>query len=58
MEVLLLIGAYMIPTVIAGVRNHHQTVPIALLNVLLGWTFIGWVAALVWSASAVTGKQS
>jgi hypothetical protein len=25
---------------------------IAILNVLLGWTFLGWVGALVWAAVA------
>jgi hypothetical protein len=27
--------------------------PIALLNLFLGWTFIGWVVALVWAALPV-----
>ena len=51
---LLLIGlAYFLPTVVAGMRGHHQGGAIFLLNLLLGWTFLGWVIALVWSATAV-----
>lgn len=48
----LLANVYMIPTWIAFIRGHHQRVAILLVNVLLAWTFLGWVIALVWSASA------
>lgn len=52
MEILLFlfgIALYFIPTFVAsGKRN---TGAIFLLNLFLGWTFIGWVAALVWAAT-------
>ena len=44
---------YFFPTLNAIIRIHHNAMPIALLNLFLGWTFIGWVVALVWSASAL-----
>lgn len=40
---------YFIPSYIAYKKNHNNKVPILLLNVFLGWTFLGWVAALIWS---------
>jgi len=40
---------YFLPTIIATQRNHTSTGAIFLLNFLLGWTFLGWVAALIWS---------
>jgi Superinfection immunity protein len=40
---------YFVPAFIAFVRKHRNTGPICILNLLLGWTFLGWVAALVWS---------
>ena len=40
---------YMLPTIIAAVHQRTNTGAIAALNVLLGWTFIGWVVALVWA---------
>lgn len=40
---------YFLPLVIAIVREHRQLVAIGALNLLLGWTFIGWVGALVWA---------
>ena len=29
-----------------------------LLNIFLGWSFIGWIVALVWAATNDTEKQS
>jgi Superinfection immunity protein len=37
---------YMVPTMIALRRRHHQRYAIAACNVLLGWTILGWVVAL------------
>jgi hypothetical protein len=44
-----LFAFYILPLIIAAVRDHHNMVAIAALNMLLGWTFVGWVVALVWS---------
>ncbi len=40
---------YMVPTIIAAVNGHKNVSAIAALNILLGWTFIGWVGALIWT---------
>lgn len=45
-------AVYFVPTIVAAHRGHPQTVSIGLLNLLLGWTLLGWVIALVWSATA------
>ncbi|MES2570324.1 MAG: superinfection immunity protein [Verrucomicrobiota bacterium] len=39
---------YTVPTWLASRRNHERLFAIATLNVLLGWTLIGWLAALHW----------
>jgi hypothetical protein len=44
---------YLLPAWIAWSRKHHQKGPIILVNVLLGWTIIGWLWALVWSVSSI-----
>jgi hypothetical protein len=41
------IGLYFLPTIIAAVRHTHNAVGVTLLNVFLGWTGIGWFAALL-----------
>jgi len=42
---------YFAPTIIAGSRDAKHGVAIFALNLLLGWTFVGWAAALVWAAA-------
>lgn len=44
---LVLAGLYMLPTIVAAQRNHANLSAISLINVLLGWTLIGWIVALV-----------
>jgi hypothetical protein len=34
---------------VAFARHHRQSLAIFLLNLFAGWTFIGWVAALIWA---------
>ena len=43
---------YIAPSIIAYNRKHHQKMAIIALNVLLGWSIIGWIIALIWSLSA------
>jgi hypothetical protein len=42
---------YFTPWFVANKRNHPNRRSIGFLNLLLGWTFIGWVVALVWAYS-------
>ena len=50
---LLIIGLigllYMLPALVAHHRGHRQTKAIAVLNIFLGWTVLGWIVALVWA---------
>jgi hypothetical protein len=46
-------GIYLLPTWVAFNRQHHNRFAIFALNFLLGWTFLGWVGALVWALTAV-----
>ena len=41
---------YFVPTVIAAVRGHREVFAILVLNAFLGWTYVGWVMALVWAS--------
>jgi hypothetical protein len=52
MEAIIIIGIpmlYFLPAIVAGFRDHRNTGAVFVLNLLLGWTFIGWVIALVWA---------
>jgi hypothetical protein len=44
---------YFLPWIIALIRGHHNAGAIFLLNFLLGWTFIGWIVAFIWSFTCV-----
>lgn len=43
---------YFIPIIVAYIRKHKNIVPIGLLTLALGWTFFGWLAALLWSLNS------
>jgi Superinfection immunity protein len=47
------IAVYFAPTMLALFRNCHATSWIVMVNVLAGWTIVGWFAAIGWAA---TGK--
>lgn len=46
---LIILYLYFLPSTIAEKKKHRNRGAIAALNLLLGWTFLGWVAALVWA---------
>jgi len=43
---------YFLPSIIAFIRRSHSAAGIFLLNLFLGWTFIGWVVSLVWAIAS------
>ena len=43
------LAIYFMPTSIAMGRKHQNVGALFALNLLLGWTLLGWVAALVWA---------
>ena len=47
--VVLIFTIYFLPTLIAFLRQHKNKLAIFLLNLLLGWTILGWVVSLVWA---------
>jgi hypothetical protein len=56
MEILvmfILVFLYFAPAIIATKRGHKQQNSIALTNLFFGWTVLGWLICLIWSASHV-----
>ena len=51
--ILLAVFVYFLPTFVAAMRGHQNAAAIFVLNLFLGWSFVGWVVALVWSFTAV-----
>ena len=49
---------YFLPAMIGAKRDHKNMGSIFVLNLLLGWTFVGWVVAMVWAFSDQTPVQT
>lgn len=49
---LIVAAVYFVPSLIAFKRAHKNKVAIFALNLLLGWSVLGWVGSLVWSLTA------
>jgi hypothetical protein len=43
------LALYLLPTIIVLARRKKNVLGPILVNVLLGWTFIGWIVALIWA---------
>lgn len=56
--VLVVLGIYFLPAIIAASRHHRSADAIGILNLLLGWTVLGWVIALIWSATGDVEEPS
>ena len=56
--VALVIFVYFLPTIVSVKRKAHHDAAIVLLNILLGWTLVFWVAALLWAMSDETEKEA
>lgn len=52
LTVLIGLPVYFIPTIVALVRKVKNAAAIIILNVFLGWTFLGWVGSLIWALTA------
>lgn len=47
---LLALGAcYVLPAIVAVARDHEHKGIIFLLNLLLGWSIVGWGILLIWA---------
>ncbi len=45
-------GLYLMPWCISAWRGHRNSTPIFVLNLVFGWTLIGWVGCLAWSLAS------
>lgn len=51
------LAVYFAPSFVAIGRKHSYVLQITLLNALLGWSFFGWAAALIWATTKHTDKE-
>jgi hypothetical protein len=55
---IILAAVYLLPTLIALSRQHQNAFAIAALNILLGWTLVGWIGSLIWALTAVARRAN
>ena len=48
---------YFLPSIIASASDRPNAGAIIALNLFLGWTFLGWVIALVWALTTPAGYE-
>ena len=53
LAIVALVGLYLLPTLVALARRIPGVSAIAVINILLGWSFIGWVIALALAVRSV-----
>jgi purine-cytosine permease-like protein len=51
------LAAYFAPTITAHVRDKKNFVSIFIVNLLLGWSIVGWVVALAWAFAKDSNPQ-
>ncbi len=44
--IIVVIALYLLPTIVAASRHKENIGTVVVINVFLGWSFIGWVVAL------------
>lgn len=55
--IVLLIAAFVVyffPSIVADRRGHRDRTAITIVNLFLGWTFLGWVGSLAWACTSNT----
>ena len=55
--VLAIVVIYMLPTLIAFGREHPRRQDITVVNILLGWTLIGWIGVFLWALLTQVEEQ-
>jgi hypothetical protein len=49
------LACYFLPTIIAACRDKaNGTGGVFFVNLLLGWTLLGWLVAFIWACSGTT----
>ena len=55
---LMLVILYFVPFMVAAARDHDSYIAVLIVNTLVGWTGIGWIACFAWAALTPTGARA
>ena len=48
---------YIFPSLLAVHENHPHARAVAMVNLLLGWTIVGWLVSLFWVLSSTPATK-
>lgn len=57
-HVLIILTIYLVPIIIAYSRKIEKRLPLSIVNIFLGWTFIAWIACIAWAFLGKTNKNT
>lgn len=57
LQLLFIVAIYIIPIIIASMRDIEKKKKLTIITIALGWTFFAWAACLVWSILGVKNKH-
>ena len=52
------LAIYFVPVIVAYIRKHNNIIPITIMTIFIGWTFIGWLAALLWALNSDVQEEN
>jgi len=52
---LVFVAMYFVPALVAVLQNHPQSLGIFLVNLVFGWTVIGWLGCIAWALIRPSG---
>lgn len=55
---LAVIVLYLLPLLVAWRRRHRSLAAIGFVNIVLGWTLLGWLWAMIWSLTGNVREPS
>ena len=50
-------ATYFLPSFIASNRHLHNAGQLYLMNIIVGWTVLGWFCLLLWALDGATDEQ-
>ncbi len=51
------VAMYFLPAIVAHYRRHLSSGAIFLVDLLLGWSIIGWIVCFAWACSGSTRQD-
>ena len=48
---------YLAPAIVADARERKDAFAVTIVNIVFGWTVVGWFAALVWARHPISDRR-